>query len=247
MLRGLYQAASALFVHQLRHENAATNLANVQTPGFRARRLVLSPFAQLLLARLPDAAALGRLDYGVNVSGTVTETAAGPLRETGRPWDVALDGEGFLVVQTDGGERYTRDGRLGVDAEGRLVDVAGRFVLGQAGIIRVPRGVEPVIDLDGTVRAGDQVLGRLRVVRFDRPDLLERTPDGLFAASVGSGAAVNDAGTVVRQGWLESANVDVAAQTVELMAAFRAFEAAQRAIRAQDETLGLAVNELARF
>lgn len=236
-----------MLAHALRHEAAAGNLANAQTPGYRAQRVVLTPFARLLAARLPDGAGLGALDYGVAAAASPLDPAAGPLRETGRGLDVALEGEGFLAVATPEGERYTRDGRLGVDADGWLVDVAGRRVLGEAGPIRLPAGREVAIDADGTVRAGEQVLGRLRRMRFARPDLLARGGDGLLVPTPASGGPQPDPETRVRQGWLEAANVDTARELVELMTAFRAVEAAQQVIRAQDETLALATRELARL
>lgn len=249
MLRGLYAAATALRISSLRHEAAAANATNVYTPGYRARHVALAPFARLLVHRLAAGGVtpLGALDYGVAVAERVLDTAPGPLQETGRPLDVALLGDGFLVVATPAGERYTRDGRLQVASDGRLVDVAGRPVLGEGGPIRVAPGAAPTVEPDGTVRVGEQAVGRLRVVRFTRPDLLQPTPDGLYAATPASGPALPDAETRLQAGFLERANVDLARETVELMAALRAFEAAQRAIRAQDETLGLATSELARF
>lgn len=249
MLRGLYAAATALRISGVRHETAAANVTNAYTPGYRSRRLALSPFASLLLYRLTGSGSspLGRLDYGVTVAQRALDPSAGPLRETGEPLDVALMGEGFLVVATPGGERYTRDGRLRLSPDGLLVDVAGRPVLGDAGPIRVTPGALPSIDPDGTVRAGDQLFGRLRRVRFQRPDLLAPTPDGLYASTPDSGPAVPDPATEVRSGFVELANVDLVAESVELMMSLRAFEAAQRVIRAQDETLGLVTTELPRL
>lgn len=249
MLRGLYASAAALLVHGLRHETAASNLANAQTPGYRAGRLALTPFAELLVGRLAggDAVPLGRLPYGVAAAELVRVPAPGPLRQTGRPLDVALVGDGFLVVATPAGERYTRDGRLSVAADGRLVDAGGRPVLGEAGEIRVPPGAVPTIDEDGTVRAGDQVLGRLRRVRFADPGRLRLTEGGLLQATDASGPPLPAADTRVRAGLLELANVDPVTETVELLHAFRAFEAAHRVIRAHDETLALATGELARL
>lgn len=249
VLRGLYAAAAAMMVQSARHETASANLIHAQTPGYRARRIALTPFAQLLLARLGGAQAvpLGRLTYGVIAARRSLDAAPGPLRETGRPLDVALVGEGFLAVQAPAGERYTRDGRLYVDAQGLLVDAAGHPVLGEEGPVRVPPGSPVSIEADGTVLVGERPAGRLRLVRFARPEGLAGTDDGLYAATAQSGPPEPDRATRVHAGFLEMANVDPAEEAVELLSALRAFEAAQRVIQAQDATLGLATGELARL
>ena len=133
---GLTSAAAALRYWERRQEVASNNLANVSTDGFKAERV----FAEMLGDATPAAR-------------TATDVRSGTLRETRNPLDVAVAGEGFLVVSTPGGERFARGGSLQLDAGRRLVDPAGNAVLGENGPIVVPAG-SVSIDRGGQIAAG---------------------------------------------------------------------------------------------
>lgn len=157
----------------------------------------------------------------------------GPLRETGRDLDVALVGQGFLVVQTPSGLAYTRDGRLGLDAQRRLVTRDGYPVLGVGGLLVIPPG-RVNIDAQGNVVVNGAPAGRLQVVQFTNPSGLLRAGGGLYLAA---GQEPQQAqGVTVRQGFLEGANVEPVAVMAQMLAGLRAYEASQKAILAMDES-----------
>lgn len=249
MIRGLYVSASGMLSHSLRHEINSANLANAQTPGYKARRPILGDFQRLFISQLTAGGGsypVGMAGTGPAVAGIINDTSQGPLRETGRELDVALQGPGFFVVETPQGIRYTRAGDWRADEAGRLVTAEGFFVLGETGYITV--GTGPVtFSPDGTVFVAGELAGRLQVVDFPAPAALEPSISGTFAPSVQAGAAFPAQDTVVRQGFLEEANIDVSSSMVEMLAALRAYEAGQQAIQVQNETLRLAVNELGRL
>src|SRR5688572_25581190 len=139
-----------------RHEVLANNLANISTPGFKRDDLVIVP------AGVPAPAGAAPLP---GADATVThwiDLSQGPVRETGRDLDAALSGPGFFVVETPGGERYTRAGGFDVGADGSLVTSGGLRVLGEKGPINV-RGGRVTIAENGEVRADGRTLDTLRV------------------------------------------------------------------------------------
>jgi len=234
--------------HALRHEINSANLANLNTPGYKARRPVLGEFGQMFLQRLDATVVpMGSVGLGPAVTGVDNDVTQGALRESGRAFDLALQGPGFFTVETPEGVRYTRSGDFRLAADGTLVTAEGFIVLGQNGPLQVPAGEPFRVEADGTVYAGDTVVGRLQISDFPVPEQAERGIAGTFVPTQGSGAPVPAAGYQVRQGFLEEANVDAVRATVEMIDAFRAYEASQRAIQAQSETMRMAATELARL
>src|SRR5919201_84041 len=120
MDRGLYIAASGMLAEQVRQDQIANDLANSSTPGYKADRSAQRAFSELLLQNSKTGAVVGPLGLGAMVDKVQTDMSEGPLRQTDEPLDVAIEGDGFLAVQTPQGVRYTRDGQLVVDAQGRL-------------------------------------------------------------------------------------------------------------------------------
>ncbi|HEX6989889.1 MAG TPA: flagellar hook-basal body complex protein, partial [Bacillota bacterium] len=119
MIRGLYASAAAMMSHALRHEINSANLANLHTPGYKARRPVLGEFGQLFLHRLGNSVVpMGVVGLGPAVTAIDNDVTQGALRETGRPFDLALEGPGFFAVDTPEGVRYTRSGDFRLAADG---------------------------------------------------------------------------------------------------------------------------------
>ncbi|MHB1420262.1 MAG: flagellar hook-basal body protein, partial [Bacillota bacterium] len=184
---------------------------------------------------------LGKITLGTMVDKTLTIFEAGPVVETENPMDIALLGDGFLTISTAQGTRYTRNGSLGVDAAGYLVNSDGNYVMGVDGRIKVDGGAV-AIDEAGHVRAGDQEVGTLAVVSFADETKLQKTRDNLWE-DVGNQQPL-PAGTRIKQGSLEKANVNLVNEMVNMLTVTRAYEANQKMIQAQDEILGKSVNEL---
>jgi flagellar basal-body rod protein FlgG len=225
-----------MLAEQLRQDLLANDLANVSTPGYKPDRALQTSFGDVLLSNTATGAVVGLLSYGAAVTDVATDFTPGTLQQTGEPLDVAIEGNGFLAVQTDAGLRFLRGGRLVVDAEGRLTTAAGDPVLdvnGQPVAVGGETGL--AIAADGTVSVNGTAVARLAVVLV--PDAT-KVGESLF---VGTPAAA-PATTAVRQGYLESSGVDAARAMVDMLVSLRTFEANQRVIRTIDDTLGRAVN-----
>lgn len=169
-------------------EVVSNNIANLNTTGFKSDGAL---FEQYLMPVARDNGFTGadrRLNF-VQDRATWLDLGQGPVQQTGNPLDVALEGKGFLVVQTPRGERYTRNGALQINAAGELVTGEGYQVLGEAGpIVFQPNDRDITISGDGTIsaRSGnnltDSQRGKLRVVGFDAPGRLQKDGSSTFAA-----------------------------------------------------------------
>ncbi len=245
MIRGYYTALAGMVTTVRRTEIAINNIANVQTPGFKQERTSSSVFNEQLLTQLQDGqpTTVGPIVLTNVARSPEIDFTQGPLEHTGRELDLALNGQGFLVVD-HGGPAFTRDGSLSRDAEGYLTTRTGRLVLGVNGPIRAasdPIQVAP----DGTVTSGGGAVGRLRIVEFEDPKALRRQGDNLLV--VGEGAPPRDAErTELQQGFLEASNVDVSSNMVSLLELQRAYESSLRLIQFQNETLSRSVTEIGR-
>lgn len=197
------------------------NVANMQTPGYRAEHLTRN-FA----AGLPqDAVAL--------------DLSNGSVRRTGQPLDLAVQGNAFFTVDVGGQTLLTRAGQFHVDGEGRLVDASGHPVLGQSGPIAVS-GAAIHILTDGQVKDGDRVTDRLQIVTVNEPQKLQSIGGGLYAYA---GTSTPWRGTL-QVGALEEANVDPGSEMVHLMEITRHAQSLQHALRAYDEVLQTGINHL---
>ncbi len=161
---GYYAAMTGLVARTQALDTAASNLANAQTPGYRAER---EYFRSALLG--PDAAdsQLGRTvnNYGL-LGGDRLSAAQGALQTTGNPLDLAIEGEGFFQIQTSNGLRYTRDGSFHRAQNGQLVTSAGEPVLSAAGKpIQVPPG-EVTVGADGAVSVAGGTVATVGVLTF---------------------------------------------------------------------------------
>lgn len=243
MLRGLYIAASGMLAQQVRHEIVANNLANADTAGYKADTALFRTALDTAVWRHRDpqkgapTPLVGALSFGAEVDDVVTDLRPGPIAFTGRPLDVAIDGEGFFVVNTPRGEHYTRDGAFHQAADGTLVTADGMPVMGTRGAIRsasAPLSIAP----NGDVLANGQVIDRLRVVQLRN------------ASKEGANRFVGNAQPLpqfnLQVGALERSNVSVVQAMVDMIVAMRAYEASHRAVLAHDETLQKAVNDVGK-
>lgn len=240
MLRGISITASALAAQAARQDVVANNLANLNTTAFKGQRGRTASFAEVLLQRVEEtgSAPVGGLRGGASLEVN-TDWRQGPLEPGGGPLDLALEGRGWLAVQTPAGIRYTRDGGLHLDADGYLVNERGEMVLGQGGPIQVGEG-KLTISPAGAVSVDGMFVDTLRIV--DLPG--EPVRDGGNQFMGPAGAAPPPGGALVRQGYLERSNVDLAGELVEGLAALRAYQANARLLAVQDDLLGRAVREI---
>lgn len=230
MIRALYTAASGMMVESRKMDLLAHNLGNVQTPGFRSSGLVRR--------EVPTGGTA--TDVQTAQAEHFLDPSSGPLRTTGRPLDLAVDGEGFFAVETQGGVAYTRNGGFALRADGLLVDRSGNPVLGEAGPVRVPGPGEVQVGSDGTLRVEGRRVDRLRLETFQDAQALRPAGASLYYPVAGARAVPADNGRVV-QGALEGSNLDGVAGMTRMVETLRAFEAYQKAIQTVDEATSQAV------
>lgn len=222
----------------------ANNLANADTPGFRAERAV---FAEFLQPRATSSAAPPG-DRGAAYAidrATWRDTASGSISTTGNPFDLALRGDGFFAVETPRGERYTRAGRFLLAGDGKLTDADGNAVLGAGGtpIVLGPNDTRVEVLGDGTVRSENGPVGQLRVVRFDDPQKLKAEGARLYASDE-PGAPAERPGVV--QGAVEGSNVQPVSEITALTAQTREFQFAAQFVEREGERLQSAVERILR-
>ena len=217
---------------QRQMDAVANNVANMNTPAYKSENVLFAEYLVRPQKNVP-------LSF-VEDKGMVRNLSEGPLTKTGNPFDLALNGDGFFIVGTDGGERYTRSGRFQLDAGGQVVNELGQPVLSGGGqSIVIPRGTRDVsIAPDGTVSADTDVVGTIGVVRFDNPRNMKREANNLYATDE---AAVPDDRTRILQGMLEQSNVNAVEELTNMIAVHRAYESNQRVLQDEHDRIRRAV------
>jgi flagellar basal-body rod protein FlgF len=224
---GYYAAMTGLMARTQALDTAAANLANAQTPGYRAER---EYFRSVLLG--PDAlnSQLGQTvnNYGL-VGGDRLNLGQGALQTTGNPLDLAVEGQGFFAVATAHGIRYTRDGSFHRSQAGMLVTSAGEPVLSTTGQpIPIPPG-EVSVGGNGVVSVAGGVVATVGVFTF--PASAQLAPEGANRyVAPGGGTATLSTDAAIHQGAIESANQDVVQGTLDLIVMQRQAEMMQKAL-----------------
>jgi flagellar basal-body rod protein FlgF len=227
----------------------ANNVANVNTSGYKADS---SLFEEFLRSGAHEDNFVGRdrsVSY-VQDRATFRDLSQGPSEQTKNPLDVAIDGSGFLVVQTPAGERYTRDGGLQMNNTGQLVTAAGNPVLGTSGpIVFQPTDHDINVSPDGTVTVlegssrTDSIRGKLRLVSF--PDAQKPLKEGLNLYASGEGSAQPDLKSQVRQGFIEKSNVNAVAEMSRMIEVTRAYTQISTLLQQQSDLHKTAIQQLA--
>ena len=240
MIKGIYTSALGLIPLQKRLEVIANNLANVNTTGFKRD----DAFTNELISA-DSLFKNGSVDPSASdlKEQTYTDFSQGPLEQTSNPLDVALSGQGFFEVQTPNGAMLTRDGSFSLSIDGTLVTRNGDPVMGMNGPIRISdvqkmQTSQLVIGPDGTVKAGNQIYGQLRIVTPANLSQLFKAGSNLYELNQGGTLEVVDpASTNVRQGYLEGSNVNPIDEMVAMIQLQSNFQAGQKAIQTQDTSL----------
>jgi flagellar basal body rod protein FlgG len=217
MIDAIGSSLSALHAQERRIDALANDVANVSTNGYRAQ-----------------------------AGGSSRRGAQGAIVETGRPLDLAIEGDAwFQVTARDGRAALTRSGSFGVDGSGHIVTASGERLNAP---VQLPAGTSSTalsVAADGTVSVDGMRVGRIPVVSVAAPDALEPIGGGLYAPTAASGAPLPTTSATVHQGALESSNVDLADTAVGQIDARTSYAAAVAALHVQDEMWG-ALLELRR-
>jgi flagellar basal body rod protein FlgG len=226
---GLASGANALRYWQARQNVVANNLANAETHGFKGERV----FARLLGDMVSPEA--------------VTDLRQGALMPTERPLDLAIDGDGFFVVDTPAGQRLSRGGPFKLDTDGTIVDAAGNALLGEDGPIRIPESKGEVsVDEAGVVRVDGAPLDRLRIEVPGADARLQHEGHALFLAEGGTETVADD-GRKVLQGHLESSNVNTMQSMVDMIDIQRNYAAVHNSMGVVDGMMDTIANRIGRL
>lgn len=280
MLRGIYTSTCGMLIESMRQDITANNIANADTPGFKMDRIAIRTEPEWQIHRVDDRKLerirlgidpmphIGDMGTGAAIAERYTVHKQGQIVQTGNDLDVALDGDGFFMVNTEQGPRFTRAGNFRLSPDGKLVDGNGAELAaitpnvavnpethvimegGEAGItttdVRMDAGQTYRIGEDGQVFQGNEPLYKLVVVKFPNPELLVKTGDNYYAyggPNIGNFAFE----TRTLQGSLEGSGVKAVEEMVQMITLLRSYEANQKIIQTHDETLSRAVNNLGRL
>jgi flagellar basal-body rod protein FlgF len=233
---------SRQMVLQRQLDVVANNLANVNTNGYKAEGVM---FQQFLAHGANGQDGAGRPLSMVNDTRDFLDFSAGSIVATKNPLDLAIDGKGFLVVQTAAGPRYTRNGALTLDPKGRLVTGEGDPVLGTGGPITFsPQETDISIAPDGTVSSSQGDKGRLRLVKFADLTSLKRQGFSLYASDAQPEEVAPGAMRLVSRA-LEKSNVEPITQTARLIEISRAYQAVTNAMQSTGNLQESAIQKLA--
>ena len=257
MLRALRTAALGMSAQQTGVDNTANNLANANTTGYKRSSIV---FHDLLYQNVQAhgeesggaAPASMQMGHGATAIATVRNFAQGSLAETGNALDIAINGDGFFQVRKpDGTIAFTRDGTFALSADGEIVTQTGLPI--EPDIAIPPEATDIHISQDGIVSARMQgepepiELGQLELARFANPGGLGSLGGNLFEQTSASGQPTiglpgDDGLGMLGQGFLETANVDVVQEMVNLITAQRAYELNSKMVTTSEEMLQIANN-----
>jgi flagellar basal-body rod protein FlgF len=213
-------------------ETIAHNLANVSTVGYKRKSNAFSVSLDPQESYSPGATDLESL----------YDFSQGPMVETGRPLDFALYGKGFFKVETPEGPLYTRNGMFSRNQNGQIVDSVGRLVAGQSGPITIPDNIansQLYVSSDGTIRAGNTVIGKLELVDFaDDEGKLVPTGDSAYRMPDASIEPLKAERVVVKQKFQEASNVKIIEELVDMIFVNRLYQANMKSITAEQEATG---------
>lgn len=249
MVRGLYTAYTGLVNQQRRLDIVSNNLANATTTGYKKEGITTQSFDSVYGIKINDATvgymnqSIGSMSLGAKIGETYRSWDQGSLRNTDSDYDFALSGQGFFSISftNKAGETstlYTRDGSFQMNQEGYLVTKDGDYVLGEGGNpIQLPTDVSQLtVDSTGGIYADGQYVDTFGIVDFEDYNYIEAYGENLYRAV--DGAVTTDSTAAVNQGYIESSNINVVTEMVDMINISREYESNQKIVNAIDEMLG---------
>lgn len=220
----------------------ANNIANASTTAYKSERVVFQDYLFNMEGKGPKALRDVQmvLDYGV-----LPDMKGGALQSTGNPLDIALEGEGFFVVENNQGDRlYTRNGKLGINDAGELVTQSGARVLGmndQPIALNIDDALITISD-DGTIITENGEIAQIQMTGFASYQGLQRRGDSMFATDQPELPPVN---LRIHQGTLEGSNVNPIQQVTEMITALRSYQTMERSLSDYSDLRDRAIDRLA--
>lgn len=256
MVKGLYVANTGMMNEQRRVDVLTNNLANSATTGYKKEGTTSEAFKDVLAYKIKDtsepgiAKRLGTMNLGVKIGENYVDYSQGSFHETGNTFDLALSGDGFFAVDFMDKEgncilKYTRDGSFTLNKDGALVNKNGDFLMStdHTHIILDPTQ-DFAVDREGRVFQNGVQQATIQVTDFEDYDYLIRYGENYFEPV--EGATEKEATAEIYSGYLETSNVQVVREMVDLITFTRAYESNQKIIQAYDQTIGTTVNDVGK-
>ena len=249
MLKEMFTAAMGMLPQQTRLEVIANNMANAQTAGFKRSEVFER---NLIDARENFYNVQGDCEQNDPPVGSYIDFSNGAFQQTGNPLDIAIENDGFFVIQDDEGkESLTRQGHFTVDSEGYIVSQDGKYLEGTEGRLAIrnewfenpmitedKKAINIKINQNGEVFANDFRIGSIKIVTVDNIQSLENISKACFIPTQNSDIKEQSEESVsLRQGWLEASNVNIISEMVNMIELQRLFEAGSKVIHTNDATL----------
>lgn len=232
-----YVALSYAVALERKMEVVANNIANIDTSGYKSNHVLFNEYV-VNNRRQPPLSMM--VDYG-----NYRNSSAGPIQVTGNPLDVALEGNGFLAVMTDSGEKYTRNGTLRMDVQGQLITSAGDPVLDTGGKpIVVPADAGNItITPEGTIVTDQGEIGAFKIARFENPQIMRPIGDNLYETEQ---PAIIDETTRVTQGAVEGSNVNSVMEMTNMIEVMRKYQSVARLLQNEHDSQINMIQKLGR-
>lgn len=276
MIRGLYTGSAGMMADMTRLNTISNNLANVDTTGYKKDTTIYKNFPEMLIRRTndnglnvvpagswDDMPIVGKLGTGVEVNEIYTRHEQGTLQKTDNDLDLALKGPGLFAVMTGKGERYTRDGAFFLNKEGYVVNKEGFKLMGENGPLQLKPGNFKITEqgqvlqnrnVDTPMSSKNQnewrdpeVVDQIRVRTFPFLRELKKEGTNFYYETKHSGPPIPvDEPYQVKQGFLEKSNVNVVREMVKMIEVQRHYEANQKVMQTEDQSLGRLINNVAK-
>ncbi len=267
-----------MLAQQARLDVVSNNLANVDKTVFKKELAIFKAFPDMIIRRENDDGLgitpagsydtmpyVGKIGTGVEVNEVFIEFSQSALLRTENNFDMAIEGRGFFTLQTERGERFSRNGEFTINQDGILVNHTGYPVLGENGIIRIQqnnfminergeilvndaisREPRDVVGAENNDWSNPVVIDKLKLADFQNIREIKKEGDSLYRDTEFSGPPIPPQDIKVRQGFLEKSNVNVVREMVDMIEVQRSYEANQKTILTADQTVGKLINEVAR-
>ena len=232
MIKGIYTSASGMIPRIKQQEITANNIANVSTPGFKRDRIFAKELSKAEVKRLPH-----KTDWQQPMVNRVyTDYNQGIFDKTGNPLDMAIDGDGMFTLQMQNGTTLlTRSGSFIVNQDGLLSFPGGALVMGEGGPIEVGSG-EVSVSQAGDIEVNGGRVGKVVPVTVADLTQLNKIGGSFYIVPPDAELIPVDKYSI-QQGFVEASNVDIVSEMIDMIVAFREYEAGAKSIQAQDQTL----------
>lgn len=258
MVKGLYTAYTGMINEQHRMDTIANNMANVTTTGYKKEGATSQSFDSILAVKIKDSSVgynivqpEGMMQPGVKIGENYTDWSSGSFKITENDLDLAIAGDGFFAIEftSKSGETktmYTRDGGFMLNSDGYIVNSNGDYLLDEnSKRIQISPSLDTTIDRTGNIIQDMKVVGKIGIVDFENYDYLQKYGENYYYAL--EGAKFVETKPDIYSGYLETSNVNVVTEMVDLITISRQYESNQKIISTIDSTLDVAVNQIGKL